>query len=425
MKVLVIGGGGREHALTWAISKSKSVKKIYCAPGNAGTENIAENVPIKAEDINELLKFAKEKEIDLTVVGPEMPLIDGIVDVFQDEGLKIFGPCKDAAQLEGSKSFTKNLLKKNNIPTALFFETDSPEKAKEFIIKNKKYPLVIKADGPAAGKGVLICEDEKNALNAIDDIMIKKIFKESGDRVVLEEFLTGDEASILAFTDGETIFTLPASQDHKKIFDDDKGPNTGGMGAYAPTPLINKELENKIMDKILYPTLEGLKREGIIYKGIMYAGLMIHNNEPFVLEYNVRFGDPETQAILPLLKSDIIELFFSSIEGNLKNKKLEIDKKSAINVVIASRGYPGDYEKGKIINGLDSFKGREDIIVFHAGTKRQNNDIVTSGGRVLNLTAIDKDIKSAIEKVYSEINKISFEGMYYRKDIGKKVFKYI
>ncbi len=425
MKVLVVGSGGREHALTWTISKNKDIKKIYCAPGNAGTEGIAENIPINAEDIDELLKFAEEKNIDLTVVGPEIPLINGIVDIFEEKGLKIFGPGKDAAQLEGSKSFTKNLLKKNNIPTALFLETDLPEKAKEFIIKNKKYPIVIKADGPAAGKGVIICENENQAINAIDDIMIKKIFKEAGEKIVIEEFLEGDEASILALTDGNTIYPLPPSQDHKKIFDDDKGPNTGGMGAYAPTPLISKELEKKILDKILYPTLDGLKREGIIYKGIMYAGLMICNQEPYVLEYNVRFGDPETQAVLPLLKSDIIDLFFSSIDGSLKNKKLEIENKAAINVVIASEGYPGNYEKGKVIKGLDAFKDRQDIIIFHAGTKRQNNDIVTAGGRVLNITAIDKDIKSAIEKVYSEINKISFEGMYYRTDIGKRVFKYL
>ncbi len=425
MKVLVIGSGGREHALTWAIAKNKDIKKIYCAPGNAGTESIAENININAEDLDGLLRFAKEKEIDLTVVGPEIPLIDGIVDIFEGNGLKIFGPCKEAAQLEGSKSFTKNLLKKNNIPTALFFETTSPEEAKGFIIKNRKYPVVIKADGPAAGKGVIICENEIDAINAINDIMVKKIFKESGEKVVIEEFLQGEEASILAFTDGETIFTLPPSQDHKKIFDDDKGPNTGGMGAYAPTPLVNKELEKKILEKVLYPTLEGLKREGIIYKGIMYAGLMISGNEPFVLEYNVRFGDPETQAVLPLLKSDIIEIFFASIDGNLKDAKLDVDDKSAINVVIASKGYPGNYEKGKVITGLEAFSGREDIIIFHAGTKRQGSDIVTSGGRVLNVTAIDRDIKSAIDKVYKEINKINFDGMYYRKDIGKRVFKYL
>jgi phosphoribosylamine--glycine ligase len=423
MKVLVIGSGGREHALTWAIAKDKKVKKIFCAPGNAGTSEIAENVSISAENIDELLKFAKENDIDLTVVGPEVPLINGITDVFEETGLKIFGPDKDASQLEGSKSFTKNLLKKNNIPTASFFETDLPEKAKEFI-KNTKYPVVIKADGLAAGKGVIICANKEEANKAIEDIMIKKIFGKSGERIVIEEFLKGEEASILAFTDGNTILTLPPSQDHKKIYDDDKGPNTGGMGAYAPTPLITKKLEEKIIKKVLYPTLEGLKREGIIYKGIMYAGLMIVDGEPFVLEYNVRFGDPETQAVLPLLKSNIIDLFFSTIEGNLKNEKIEINDKYAINVVLASKGYPGAYEKGKVIKGLEYFKGREDMIVFHAGTTKKGNEILTSGGRVLNVTAIDNEIESAINKVYSEINKINFEGMYFRTDIGKKALKY-
>jgi len=423
MKVLVIGSGGREHALTWAIAKDKKVKKIFCAPGNAGTSEIAENVSISAENIDELLKFAKENDIDLTVVGPEVPLINGITDVFEEAGLKIFGPDKDASQLEGSKSFTKNLLKKNNIPTASFFETDLPEKAKEFI-KNTKYPVVIKADGLAAGKGVIICANKEEANKAIEDIMIKKIFGKSGERIVIEEFLKGEEASILAFTDGNTILTLPPSQDYKKIYDDDKGPNTGGMGAYAPTPLITKKLEEKIIKKVLYPTLEGLKREGIIYKGIMYAGLMIVDGEPFVLEYNARFGDPETQAVLPLLKSNIIDLFFSTIGGNLKNEKIEINDKYAINVVLASKGYPGAYEKGKVIKGLEYFKGREDMIVFHAGTTKKGNEILTSGGRVLNVTAIDNEIESAINKVYSEINKINFEGMYFRTDIGKKALKY-
>lgn len=423
MKILVIGSGGREHALIWAIAKDKKVKKIFCTPGNAGTSEIAENVPISAENIDELLKFAKENNIDLTVVGPEVPLINGITDVFEEAGLKIFGPNKDAAQLEGSKSFTKNLLKKNNIPTASFFETDSPEKAKEFI-KDKKYPIVIKADGLAAGKGVIICENEREANNAIEDIMIKKIFGQAGQRIVIEEFLKGEEASILAFTDGNAIVSLPPSQDHKKVYDGDKGPNTGGMGAYAPTPLITKKLEEKIISKVLYPTLEGLKREGIVYKGIMYAGLMIVEGEPFVLEYNVRFGDPETQAVLPLLKSNITDLFFSTIEENLTNERIEIDDKYAINVVLASKGYPGSYEKGKVIKGFEYFKGREDIILFHAGTKKQGNEILTSGGRVLNVTAIDKEIESAINKVYSEINKINFEGMYFRTDIGKKALKY-
>jgi phosphoribosylamine---glycine ligase len=423
MKILVVGSGGREHALVWAISKSKQTGKIYCAPGNAGTAEIAENVDIKADDTSALLAFARENGIGLTVVGPEGPLASGIVDMFTAAGLKAFGPGEDAAQLEGSKVFAKNLLKKNNIPTASFGEFDSMDEAKKYIRANKKYPLVVKADGLAAGKGVIICGGEAEALAAVGEIMGKKAFGSAGDRLVVEEFLEGEEASILAFTDGESVLTLPAAQDHKRIYDGDKGPNTGGMGAYAPAPLVDKNLIKKIEKDILIPTIRALKREGITYKGILYAGLMLTKQGPMVLEYNVRFGDPETQAVLPLLKTDIISLFLTCIDGGLGKMKLEIEKGACINVVLASKGYPGNYEKGKEIKGLEYFKDKDGLMVFHAGTRKDGDKTVTAGGRVLNVTAIGKDIKSAIDKVYKNIDQISFEGVYYRRDIGKRALK--
>ncbi|HPI02905.1 MAG TPA: phosphoribosylamine--glycine ligase [Candidatus Goldiibacteriota bacterium] len=424
MKVLVIGGGGREHAICSSVKKSKKVTKIFCAPGNAGTAGIAENVNISADDLEGLMNFAIDNAIDLTIVGPEAPLTAGIVDLFTENELKIFGPCEDAAQMEGSKIFTKNLLKKNNIPTAEFGEFDSEKPALEYINNNKKYPVVVKADGLAAGKGVIICQNQQEAISAVNDIMVKKEFGEAGSRIVIEEFLEGEEASILAFTDGETIIPLPPSQDHKRIFDNDEGPNTGGMGAYAPTPLIKPDMLEKIEKEILAATVNGLKREGITYRGILYAGLMITKDGPKVLEYNVRFGDPETQVVLPLIKSDIVDVFLACIEGKLNEIELEIHNKSAICVVMAAKGYPGAYEKGREIKGLDSFEGREDVMVFHAGTKKDGNKIVTSGGRVLALTAVDNTIDGAIKKVYDEIGKISFEGAQFRHDIGKRAGKY-
>ncbi len=425
MNVLVIGSGGREHAITWALKKDKNVKNIFCAPGNAGTSFIAENVNIAVENTDELIKFAKEKDIDLTIVGPEIPLVNGIVDVFNSAGLKIFGPDKRASMLEGSKKFTKELLKNNKIPTADFENFNETNAAISYIKQLKKYPVVIKADGLAAGKGVLICNDEKEAITAIEDIMVKKIFKDAGKTIVIEEFLEGDEASILAITDGKNFLVLPSSQDHKRIYDDDKGPNTGGMGAYSPTPLITGNLLNIIKNKIFIPTLEGLQREGITYKGVLYAGLMITKDGPKVLEYNCRFGDPETQSILPLIENSLLDIFLSSTNGTIKDIQIKIKNKFALNVVLASSGYPGKYETGKEIYGLDKFKDRDDIIIFHAGTKIENGRIVTGGGRVLNFTGIDNDIESAIAKVYNNIGQIKFEGVYFRKDIGKKALKYI
>lgn len=423
MNILVIGSGGREHAIVWCAAKSRHADKIYCAPGNAGTSVKAENVDIKVDDIKGLLKFAKEKKIGLTIVGPEIPLVAGIVDLFESAGLKVFGPNKAGAQMEGSKAFTKNLFKKYKIPTADFGEFDNSADAFEYIKMHKKYPLVVKADGLAAGKGVFIALNQEEAYGAVRDIMDDRIFGGAGEKIVIEEFLEGEEASIIAFTDGETVLALPASQDHKRIFDNDLGPNTGGMGAYAPAPLIDAAMAEKIKNEILLPTVRALRSEGIIYKGILYAGIMMTKDGPKVLEYNVRFGDPETQALLPLLKTDLIEICLASAEGRLKDIKLEIEDKAAINVVLASEGYPGNYEKGKEITGLNAFDNMDDVMVFHAGTAVKNGKVVTAGGRVLNITAVAKDIKSAIDKVYKNIDKVHFEGVYYRKDVGKKALK--
>ncbi len=420
MDILVIGSGGRESAICWSVAKSKSAGRIYCAPGNPGTSKYAGSVDLKADDIKGLLKFAKEKKIGMTIVGPEAPLVAGIVDVFEAEGLKIFGPNKAASQMEGSKAFTKNLLKKYKIPTADFGEFDDSLGAMNYIRANKKYPVVIKADGLAAGKGVIIAANESEALNAVKDIMDNRVFGPAGSKVVIEEFLFGQEASILAFTDGETVLALPPSQDHKRIFDDDKGPNTGGMGAYAPAPLITPLMAEKIKSEILLPTVAALKSEGITYKGILYAGIMMTKNGPKVLEYNVRFGDPETQAVLPLLRTDLVELCLACAKGTLSFMKLEIDEKAAITVVLASKGYPGNYENGFEIKGLDAFDGMKDLFVFHAGTARKDNRVVTAGGRVLDVTAVAKDIRTAIDLVYKNIDKVYFEGVYYRKDVGRK-----
>jgi len=424
MKVLVIGSGGREHAICRAIAGSKKLTKLFCAPGNAGTAAIAENVAIGSDDIDGLLKFALENKIDLTVVGPEAPLVAGLADIFEAEGLLVFGPGRAGAQLEGSKSFMKNILKKNNIPTAGFGEFDSVLSALKYINENKHYPVVIKADGLAAGKGVIIAKTEAEAVCAVNDIMVKKVFGDAGDRLVIEEFLDGDEASILVLTDGKNILPLPASQDHKRIFDNDEGPNTGGMGAYAPTPLITNSMLERIKKEILEPTMAGLNREGISYKGVLFAGIMVTKTGPKVLEYNVRFGDPETEAVLPLVKSDMLEIFTACAKGDIAGINFELEKGAAITVVLAAKGYPASYEKGKEITGLDSFAGREDIYIYHAGTKADGAKTVTNGGRVLTITAKAGTIPEAISKVYDEINKVTFEGVQFRHDIGARAGKY-
>ncbi|MBU2251625.1 MAG: phosphoribosylamine--glycine ligase, partial [Candidatus Omnitrophica bacterium] len=363
MRVLVIGSGGREHCLAWKLAQSPSVDKLYCAPGNGGTGLVAENIDIAATDIDKLLEFALSQKIDLTVVGPELPLVEGIVDRFKAKGLKIFGPVKDLARLEGSKIFAKELLQKYGIPTADFKVFDSAEAAKTYIQK-KQAPLVVKADGLAAGKGVIVCLTIKEAVEAIDLIMVRKEFGAAGRQIIIEDCLKGEEVSIIAFIDGETIVPLVASQDHKRIFDADQGPNTGGMGAYSPAPLIGQKLLTIIIDKIFKPLIEGLNSEERIYQGILYAGLMIENDQPYVLEFNVRFGDPETQAILPKLKSDLAEVMLKTVDRKLKEVVLEWDQRFCLSVVLASGGYPGDYQKNKEIKGLDKLGGLKDVFVF-------------------------------------------------------------
>jgi len=419
MRVLVIGSGGREHTLVWKISKSPKVDKIYCVPGNAGIAELAELVPIKADDIQSLLNFAKEKNIDLTVVGPEIPLVAGIVDEFEKHGLKIFGPCKAAAALEGSKVFSKEFMLKNNIPTAEAQIFTDPNKATEYI-NMKNSPLVIKADGLAAGKGVIVAKEKDEALDAVKKIMVDKAFGEAGKKVIIEECLNGEEASIIAFTDGETIIPLATSQDHKRAFDNDEGPNTGGMGAYSPAPIVTPDLFKKIDKEILQPTVSGLKKDKLPFKGIVYVGVMVTKQGPKVLEYNVRLGDPETQAILPRMKSDIVEIILAAVDGKLSQVKIEWEDKAAVCIVMASGGYPGSYEKGKEISGLDKALSLPDTIVFHAGTKVQDKKIVTSGGRVLGVVALGPTIKTAIDNSYKAVSLIKFDKVHYRKDIGKR-----
>ena len=422
MKILVIGSGGREHAIVWKLSQSKKVEKIFCAPGNGGIKEIAEPVDIKSDDIPGLLNFAKKNKIDLTVVGPEAPLVKGIVDIFGENDLKAFGPFKDVAMLEGSKVFSKNVMKKFGLATADFKIFDNPLDAKKYL-KEIGVPIVIKADGLAAGKGVIIPKTIEEGLKAIDSIMIKKIFGDSGDKVIIEDCLEGEEASLLVFTDGKTIVPLESSQDHKRIFDNDKGPNTGGMGAYSPAPVVTKGILEEAMKNVFRPMIDGLRKEGKIYKGVLYAGLMMTKSGPMVLEFNVRFGDPETQAILPRLKSDLADIMIACVEGTLDKIDVKWEKSSCISVVCASKGYPDEYEKDKEISGLEEAGKIKDVIVFHAGTKAKNGKIFTSGGRVLGVTSLGKDIKSAKVNAYKAVDCMKFEGMQYRKDIGDKAIK--
>ncbi len=419
MKILVLGSGGREHTLVWKLKQSPLVKRIYCVPGNAGIEPLAECVDIDISDFPTLIKFVKEKKINLTVVGPEAPLVEGIVDAFEQEGLKIFGPSQEAAKLEGSKVFAKDFMHQCNIPTAIFRTFDNLEKAKHFV-SQAEYPLVIKADGLAAGKGVVICDNQKQAEATLDQMMRDKIFKEAGAKVVIEECLVGEEVSVLAISDGTHHVVLDTAQDHKRIFDDDLGPNTGGMGAYSPAPVVDEELLKTIDSRVIEPTIRGMKREGAAFKGVLYCGLMITKNGPYVLEYNVRFGDPETQAILPRLKNDLVEVILASCEGRIKDIKLEWDKRSAVCVVISSGGYPGKYETGFEIKGLELFTEELDTICFHAGTKKEGGKIVTAGGRVLGVVSLGKGLDKAIKRVYESVEKIKFDRMFFRRDIGSK-----
>ena len=424
MKVLVVGAGGREHALVWKISQSPKVTKIYCAPGNAGISEQAAIVSIKANDLNSLLEFALKEEINLTVVGPEDPLTKGIVDLFESKGLFIFGANQKAAEIEGSKAFAKEMMKKYYIPTAFYEIFDSRNEAVKYIRKLGA-PIVVKADGLAAGKGVIVCKTVEEAIQSVDKIMVEKIFGEAGNRVVVEEYLVGEEASYIAFTDGKTILPMASSQDHKPIFDGDEGPNTGGMGAYSPAPVVTDKVHEKILEKILRPLIQGMGEEGRPYKGVLYAGLMIHDSQPKVLEFNARFGDPETQPVLMRMKGDIVPILEACIKGNLSQYQIEWDNRASVCVVMASKGYPGDYEKGKAIKGLKEVSQMKDVFVFHAGTGLKDGQIVTNGGRVLGVTGLGKDIPRAIEKTYQAVKKISWDGVHYRRDIGQKALYYL
>lgn len=419
LDILVVGGGGREHAVIKKLKQSTHVGKIYCAPGNGGISQDATCVNIKATDIALITAFAKEHMIDLVVVTPDDPLVLGLVDALEAEGIRAFGPNRAAAQIEGSKVFAKNLMKKYGIPTAEYHVFDDPAKALEFIKDQNKYPTVIKADGLALGKGVIIAQDYDGARSAIHSIMEDKIFGASGNKVVIEEYLTGPEVSVLAFTDGKTLKPMVSSKDHKRVYDNDKGPNTGGMGTISPNPYYTDDVAKECMEKIFMPTLDAMRRENRPFKGCLYFGLMITPNGPKVIEYNCRFGDPETQVVLPRLKTDLVEIMEAVIDERLADIDIEWDDGAAACVIAASGGYPVKYETGKLITGLDEVEKLDNITVYHAGTKCVDGKFYTSGGRVLGVTATAENLSDALKKAYEAIEKINFEGMHYRKDIGK------
>jgi len=420
MKVLVVGGGGREHALVRKIAESDRVEQIFCAPGNAGIALDAELVDIKDGDLPGLLAFAKDQEIGLTVVGPEVPLCEGIVDLFTEAGLRIFGPRAAAAELEGSKAFAKSLMRKHKIPTASFKSFTDQEEAMTYLRTVLDWPVVIKADGLAAGKGVVIVSGLAEAGEMISSIMAEKLFGDAGSKIVIEEFLNGEEASILAFTDGRTIAVLEASQDHKAAYEGDTGPNTGGMGAYSPAPVVTSRILDQVTRDILVPLVHALHKEERPYRGILYAGLMISKGGPKVLEFNVRFGDPETQVVLARMKTDLVELMEATIDGTLDQVELDWDPRAAMCVVMAAGGYPESYEQGKIIHGISDANAMDDVAVFHAGTKIENGNLVTAGGRVLGVTALGEDLAAARERAYQAVAKIDWEDVHYRKDIGHR-----
>lgn len=421
MKILVIGSGGREHAIAWKLSQDNRVEKIYAAPGNGGTacENKCENVNIKVNDFDALIKFVKENNIDLTVVGPEDPLSNGIVDTFEKEGLLIFGPNKAAAQMEASKAFAKDVMKSAGIATADYAEFTNYDDAAAYVNK-KGAPIVVKADGLAAGKGVTVALTVDEALNALKEIFLDKIFGENNNVVVIEDFMEGEEATYLAFTDGENIIPLSVSQDHKRVYDDDKGPNTGGMGAYTPAPICDDSKMERVTKEIAYPMIKELKKRGIIYKGVIYAGLMINGESIKVVEFNCRFGDPECQVVLSRIDSGFLDAVIGSAKGSLDSVKVINKDMTAACVILISGGYPKEYKSGYEISGIADADKIENIKVFHAGTKADNGKILTSGGRVLCVTAVNKDLKSTIDKAYEGVAKISFKDMAFRKDIGKK-----
>jgi phosphoribosylamine---glycine ligase len=422
MKVLVVGGGGREHALIWKIAQSPKVTKIYAAPGNAGIAQLAECTPLKSDDIPGLLAFAKSKAIDLTLVGPEGPLSLGIVDEFTNAGLRVFGPSGKAAEIEASKQFSKDLMKKYHIPTAEY-GVFTERAAAEAYVREKGAPIVVKADGLAAGKGVVVAETVEEAVKALDLIMSKKAFGAAGDRVVIEECLRGEEASFMAFSDGKTVMPMASSQDHKRVFDADKGPNTGGMGAYSPAPIVTKKLERKVMETIMVPTVRAMEKEGRLFKGVLYAGLMINDGEAKVLEFNARFGDPETQPIMARLETDLLDIIEAILAGSLSKIDIKWKPDSAVCVVMASGGYPGNYEKGKVIRGLENASGVSNVSVFHAGTAFKDGKIVTDGGRVLGVTGLGPVVAAAIDNAYKGVREISFDGAHFRRDIGARALE--
>ncbi|NBH97859.1 phosphoribosylamine--glycine ligase [Anaerotruncus sp. 1XD22-93] len=420
MKVLIVGSGGREHAIAWKTAQSSKVDKIYCAPGNAGIEEYAECVNIGAMEFEKLVAFAKEKEIDLTVIGMDDPLVGGIVDVFEAEGLRVFGPRKNAAVLEGSKAFSKDLMKKYKIPTAAYENFDNAEEALAYL-ETAKFPIVLKADGLALGKGVLICNTLDEARDGVRTIMTDKKFGTAGNRMVIEEFMTGREVSVLSYVDGKTIKTMTSAQDHKRAGDGDTGLNTGGMGTFSPSPFYTEEVDEFCRKYIYQATVDAMAAEGREFKGIIFFGLMLTEDGPRVLEYNARFGDPEAQVVLPRMKNDIIEVFEACIDGTLDQVDLQFEDNAAVCVVLASEGYPVKYEKGFAIKGLENFKDREGYYVFHAGTKKAEEGIVTNGGRVLGVTAKGKDLKDARANAYEAIRLVEFDNKYYRSDIGKAI----
>ena len=422
MKVLIVGSGGREHAIAWKVAQSKKVDKIYCAPGNAGISEVAECVPIGAMEFDKLVAFAKEKEIDLTVIGMDDPLVGGIVDVFEKEGLRVFGPRKNAAILEGSKAFSKDLMKKYHIPTAAYETFTDPEKALEYL-ETAKMPIVLKADGLALGKGVLICQTLEEAKEGVKTLMMDKKFGSAGDEIVIEEFMTGREVSVLSFVDGNIVKIMSSAQDHKRAKDGDQGLNTGGMGNFSPSPFYTEEVDEFCKKYIYQPTVDAMKAEGRPFKGVIFFGLMLTPEGPKVLEYNARFGDPEAQVVLPRLENDIVDVFEACIDGTLDKVDLKFDNdRATVCVILASDGYPVEYKKGFPIEGLEKFKGKDDYYVFHSGTKfNDKGQIVTNGGRVLGVTATGKDLKEARKKAYEATEWVSFENKYIRHDIGRAI----
>ncbi|MCL4873177.1 phosphoribosylamine--glycine ligase [bacterium] len=422
MKVLVVGGGGREHALAWKLKESPKVEKVFIAPGNPGTALHGENVPISADDIPGLRDFALKEGVGLTVVGPELPLTLGIVDEFEKAGLKVFGPSKAAAEIEGSKAFSKELMTRYGIPTVFYQSFEKPGPAKAFIQEHEP-PFVVKADGLAAGKGVIICQTRDEAIDAVDLIMTRKAFGGAGKKIIIEEFLKGEEASFLAITDGNTVVPLAPAQDHKAVYDNDTGPNTGGMGAYSPAPVVTPEMERYITDTVMLPAVRAMEAEGRPYKGVLYAGLMLTEAGPRVLEFNCRLGDPETQPILMRMDTDLLDVLMAAVEGRLDKTRIRWKDEAAVCVVMAAAGYPGDYMKGTEIKGLKEAALLKDTMVFHAGTALRDGMVVTSGGRVLGVTALGGTIRDAIARAYEAVSMISWEGAHYRKDIGQKALR--